>query len=192
MSIGFFVRRALTVIAVGFATLVGAGALSAGRACAHDPRFACSPRDAKHPISVSDPEKSWAYYGRLSAGTEDRYEVVTARAVTVPVQLLIDQRDAGNPLRPIAVIADPAAREISRIDLAQNRWFFEPFSRVTYLSSVKRTVSLPAGISSITVTMHGAGAPQRYTLAIGTVERFSVWELPYIVGAAFRIHARQF
>ncbi|HVN68726.1 MAG TPA: hypothetical protein VMU38_03605 [Candidatus Binatia bacterium] len=185
-------KRVLTLIAVACVAVVGAGALSAGRACAHDPRFACSPRDARHPILIADPEKSWAYYGRLGVGAEDHYEVEAAHALTVPVQVLVDQRDASDPLRPVAVVADRSGREISKLNLAGGRPFFEPFSRVTYVAGPEQNVEFPAGLSTITVTMRGSGAPQRYTLAIGADERFSVWELPYLLGAAYRIHARRF
>ena len=90
-------KRALLLIAAVFAVVVGAGMLSATRACAHDPRFACSPRAADRAIVVADPGKSWAFYGRLGSGAEDRYEIDATHALTVPVQVLIDQRDAGFP-----------------------------------------------------------------------------------------------
>jgi len=185
------VKRALAVVVLVVAVVVGAGALSASRACAHDPRFACSPRDAR-PVVVDDVQKSWAFYGRLNGDTEDRYEIRTSRPTTVPVQLLVDQRDAGNPARPFAVVAAPSGREIAELDLTGGRSFFEPFSRVTYLASAPRQVTFPAGTSWITVTMLGGADAQRYTLAVGSDERFSIWEIPYLAGAVYRIHERLF
>jgi hypothetical protein len=186
------VRRALVVIAIALLVVVGAGALSAGRACAHDPRFACSPRSAANPVVVSDPQKSWAFYGHLAAGQEDRYVIETAKAVAVPVQLLLDQRDDANPARPIATIASVSGRTVATIDLDRAQAFYEPFSQVSYLESAQRLIRLKAGTSTITVTMHGGGAPQRYALAIGSDERFSVFEIPYLLGAVYRIHTRRF
>ena len=185
-------KRALGLIAIVLVVVVGIGALSAGRACAHDPRFACSPRAGDHPVVVSDPQKSWAFYGHLGAGEEDRYAIETPQAIAVPVQLLVDRRDAANPARPVAAIAGSSGRAIATIDLARAQTFYEPFSRVTYLESPNRLVAFPAGTSTITVTMRGGGAPQRYALAVGSEERFSVWEMPYLLGAIYRIHTRRF
>lgn len=185
-------KRALLLTTIAIIAFFAAGVFSAGRACAHDPRFACSPRDAAHPIAVSDPQKSWAFYGRLAANAEDRYTMVAAHPTRVPVQLLIDQRDAANPLRPVAVVADGSGRVIARADLTHERRFFEPFSRVTYAAGVEQRVLLPAGESTITVRMHGTGVSQRYTLALGAEERFSIVEIPYVVGAVYRIHERRF
>jgi len=186
------VKRALAFLAIALLLIVAAGALSATRACAHDPRFACSPRDSGHPIVITEPEKSWAFYGRLGAGEEDRYEIETPHAVAVPVQLLVDQRDAGNAARPVAAVADPSGRAVATMDLSRMQPFFEPFSRVTYLESPERVIGFPAGRSTITVTMHGGELRQRYTLAIGADERFSIWEMPYLTGAVYRIHTRSF
>lgn len=185
-------KRALALIVAALLVVVIAGALSAARACAHDPRFACSPRSAGNPIVVSDPEKSWAFYGRLEAGEEDRYAIETPKAIAVPVQLLVDQRDAANPARPVATVVGVSGRTVATVDLALPQAFYEPFSRVSYLESSNRVVTFPAGTSTITVTMRGAAAPQRYALAIGGNERFSVWEMPYLFGAVYRIHTRRF
>lgn len=105
---------------------------------------------------------------------------------------LIDKRDAGNPARPVAKINDASGRFIGEIDLARGRPFFEPFSRVTYLESPDRDIRFPAGTSRITVTMRDGSASQRYVLSIGSAERFSAAEIPYLVGALYRIHARKF
>ncbi|MGP8100593.1 MAG: hypothetical protein ACLQHL_07505, partial [Candidatus Cybelea sp.] len=87
-------KRMLTALASALIAVLIAGALSAGRACAHDPRFACSPRDTNDPVVVADPQKSWAFYGHLRAGEEDRYAIETPKAVAVPVQLLVDRRES--------------------------------------------------------------------------------------------------
>ena len=137
-------KRALIFIAAAAIVVATVGFVSAGRACAHNPRFACSPRGQDGPIQILHPEKSWAFYGHLSAAQEDRYAVDIARSIDVPVQILIDQRDAGNPARPVAKITDPSGRLIDEIDLAQGHPFFEPFSRVTYLESPDRDIPFPA------------------------------------------------
>lgn len=182
------VLAVVAVLVVGFV----AGVLSAGTACAHDPRFACSPRGSDRPIVVHDPTKSWAFYGHLAAGQLDRYEFMVKRAAQIPVSELIDVRDASNPARPVAVVRDAKGRTIARIDLRHPMRLFEPFSRVHYLSSAARTIAFEPGAYTIDVTMQGGSQPQRYTLAIGADERFGITEIPFVLGAIYRIHSRKF
>ncbi len=184
-------RIAIAALLV-LAGIVAAGALSAGRACAHDPRFACSPRPASNPVVVGDPAKSWAFYGDLAAGQEDRYALISPRTLRVPAQVLVDSRDAANAARPVAVITGSDKREIGRLDLSNATTFYEPFSRVSYLASPERTIVLPAGTSTVVVSMRGGSAPQRYVFAVGEEERFSLLEMPYLLGAVYRIHERKF
>lgn len=174
------------------ALIVVVGALSAGTACAHDPRFACSPRDATHPIVVSDPAKSWAFYGRLAEGQEDHYFIRAARKTRVPISILLDMRDAANPARPAVSVYDGAGTIVEHIDLSSSASFYEPFSRVRYLSSGEREITLAQGSSTVVIAMRGGSEPQRYAFAMGRDERFGVVELPYVVGAVYRIHTRKF
>ena len=185
-------KRIVVVLLVLLVVVVAAGALSAGRACAHDPRFACSPRGASDPIAISDPDKSWAFYGRLAANQEDRYAITTRNAVRVPVSILVDERDAANPGRPEVSVLDARGKVTSTIGMARTNSFYEPFSRVRYLSSPERMVAFEPGTTAVVVRMRGADAPQRYVLAVGSEERFSVLEIPYLLGAIYRIHERRF
>lgn len=177
---------------VGFVVVFAAGVFSAGTACAHDPRFACSPRGDDHPIVVHDPTKSWAFYGHLAAGEFDHYEFTVKRAANIPISVLVDTRDAGNPARPVATVRSAQGRTIARVDMREPISFFEPFSRVHYLSSKARTIAFAPGAYTIDVRMEGGAQPQRYTLAIGAEERFGIGEIPYVLGAIYRIHNRKF
>ncbi len=185
-------RRIVIVVIVCFAVFFVGGVLSAGRACAHDPRFACSPRPPSHPVVVADPTKSWAFYGDLASGQEDDYTFATARAIRVPFNILLDRRDTANPARPRVVVSDQRGRPIATADLRHPVTFFEPFSRVTYLSSPVQTLDLSPGTYRAIVTMSDGSQPQRYAFAIGANERFSPFEIPYVFGALYRIHERRF
>jgi len=181
---------------VGFATLAvvvwaGAGYFSALSACAHDPRFACSPRSQDHPVTIPDAGKSRAYYGSLAASGSDRYRFDLAAPLSVPVNLLVDDRDVKNASRPVFKL-ERDGTTVSRIDFVHWEKFYEPFSREGYVETPERQLLLPAGHYVATVTMEGGVAPQRYTLAIGNAERFSVFEVPYVLGAIHRIRALQY
>lgn len=186
------IKRVVIATLVALAVLVIAGAFSAGTACAHDPRFACSPRDADHPIVISDPAKSWAFYGRLAEGREDRYSIRASARIRVPLSILLDVRDAANTARPVASIYNAAGSLRTRIDLSSPARFYEPFSRVHYLTSGEREITFPQGRSTIVVAMRGGSEPQRYAFAIGRDERFGLLEMPYLAGALYRIHTRKF
>lgn len=185
-------RRFVIAILVALVLIITAGAFSAQTACAHDPRFACSPRDATHPIVISDPAKSWAFYGRLSEGQEEYYSIQASSKIRVPIGILLDIRDAANPARPVASFYDRYGTLVGRIALSHPTRFYEPFSRVDYLSSGEREIPLAPGRSTVVIAMRGGSQPQRYAFAIGRDERFSVLELPYVAGALYRIHARKF
>jgi hypothetical protein len=184
--------RAAIIVLVVLALVITAGALSAGTACAHDPRFACSPRDAAHPIVAPDAAKSWAFYGRLEEGQEDYYSIQARTKTRVPISILLDVRDAGNPARPVASVYDGAGTILDRIDLSNPASFYEPFSRVQYLTSPEREITLAQGRSTVVIEMRGGSEPQRYVFALGRDERFGLLELPYVAGALYRIHMRKF
>ncbi len=169
---------------------LGSGSIGAQRACAHDPRFACSPRDAAHAVRINDPTKSWAFYGRLRPRQNDEYRFRLERAATVPWNLLVEKGDAGNLARPVATLTDAAGTTIARATLAHAQSFYEPFSGINYLSSPPVNLHLAAGSYHIDVAMQGPGSAQRYVLAIGAKERFGLWEIPYVLGAIYRIKTR--
>ena len=186
------IGRAVIGILLAVALVITVGVFSAGTACAHDPRFACSARSADHPIVVSDPQKSWAFYGRLAQGQEDHYAVLARTSARVPLSLLLDVRDAANPARPIASVYDNAGAVVKRITFSRPGTFYEPFSRVHYVTTGEREILFAPGRSTVVVAMRGGSQPQRYAFAIGRDERFGVLELPYMAGAIYRIHTRKF
>lgn len=166
------------------------GWFDAQTACAHDPRFSCSTRDAQHAIVIPDAQKSWAYYGRLARGQRDIYRVVLRDHLTVPLNSSIEKADAVKPGRPRVVVRDSYGRAIATVPFDRVQAFYEPFSRISYLTTPDRELHLSPGTYLITVTMDGATLPQRYVLAIGSLERFTVDEIPYVIGAVHRIRAR--
>ena len=182
----------LLVIMVAVGIWFVAGWSDAGRACAHDPRFACSPRPATNPITISDPQKSWAFYGRLTPGQTDTYTVAAGTGVTVPWQLLIERSDEGNAARPHAIVRNQQGQMIASLDLRSDatQTFFEPFSGTKYLATLAKSLTLPPGTSTITVSMLQGSAPQRYVMALGQDERFGLGEIPYVLGAIHRVKTR--
>ena len=184
--------RVLVVTAVGLVVWIAIGYASAQRACAHDPRFVCSPRDAANPVTIPDARKSWAFYGSLSPKQVDRFTFSLAQPAEVPWSLLVDVRDAANPARPSAVLYGAHSGSPNRATFDRATRFYEPFSREAYLQTPEQTLRLPAGSYSVVVTMRGGRHPQRYVMAIGRDERFSPLEIPYVLGAIGRIRALRY
>jgi len=183
------VRRILVAAAAALLVFAVAGYFSAGSACAHDPRFACSPRSAEHAIEVPDPQKSWAFYGHLEGEQEDVYAIEVRRALSVSWSLLVDRRDSGNPARPAIVVRDAAGRERAHLDFNRATNFYKSFSREWYVTTTAATLALAPGSYTAQVRMRNGRASQRYTFAVGDDERFSVAEIPYVFGAIGRIRA---
>jgi len=186
--------RIAGITALALALWIGVGMFDAQRACAHDPRFACSPRDAAHPVHIGDPQKSWAFYGRLAPTQQDTYTFDVRRPLRVPWNLLIERSDAGKPSRPTAQIFNASGKEVAeRTITADATPFYEPFSGIHYLSSVNTRIALPRGAYRIVVSMSGkppTREAQRYVLAIGEDERFTIGEIPYVLGAVLRVRMR--
>ena len=182
-----FLLGALAVVALIVAISIG----TAQVACAHDPRFACSPR-AGAPVMIPDPSKSWAYYGHLGPAQNDVYRFSISSPLDVPWNVLLDKRDAAIAGRPVATITDGARHVVAVANLDHPKTFFEPFSRESYLISPDQTLHLLPGRYEVRVSMAGASAIQRYTLAIGEAERFSLLEFPYLTGAIARIRMQHY
>ncbi|MDQ2991303.1 MAG: hypothetical protein M3R30_00580, partial [Candidatus Eremiobacteraeota bacterium] len=155
----------------------------------HDPRFACSPRGEANAIAIADATTSWAFYGHLKTGQADVYAFTLRSPATVPWNLLVDERDAGNLARPAATLSSPVGKIVAGTDFGRQETFYEPFSRERYASTRVRTLRLAAGTYRIVVTMEGGSAEQRYTLAVGSAERFGIADVPYVLGAIHRIRA---
>lgn len=185
-------KRALSFLGALAALLFLTGLLSAGTVCAHDPRFACSPRPRENPVQIGDVSKSWAFYGSLARGQRDFYVFTAKHPTIVPMSILVDARDAANPARPVLIVYDRRNRAVAQSDFARAVAFYEPFSRVRYVSSEEQLISFAPGTYTAIVSMQGGKQPQRYAFAVGRDERFSVFEIPYVLGAVYRINGRRF
>ena len=186
----YWARLILAALALTATVWFAFGWLGAQTACAHDPRFSCSPRDAQHAVVIPDPQKSWAYYGRLARGQQDVYHVVLRDRLRVPLSILVEKADAVNPARPRVAVRDSSTRAMATVLFDRVQAFYDPFSRISYLTTPDRELQLSPGTYSITVTMGRATLPQRYVLAVGSLERFTTGEIPYVIGAVHRIRAR--
>lgn len=184
--------RAGIVVASVFVVLFLVGFLGAQRACAHDPRFACSARDASNPIGIGDAAKSWAFYGHLREGETDVYVVSVDRQERVPWSLLIDERDAANPARPFATVTRFNGNHVAQLDFSRSASFYEPFSREQYATTPESELALLPGRYRIEVGMRGGKTTQRYAMAIGAQERFGLLEIPYVFGAIHRIRSQNY
>jgi hypothetical protein len=186
------IRRIVLAAVIVLIVACVAGFLSAGRACAHDPRFACSPRHASNPVEIADPQKSWAFYGHLVPGETDYYIFTTREPLRVPWSILLDERDESNPARPVVTLYTADGKVRDRLDLKDPTRYYETFSQEQYLTSRDRSIAQSPGTYSAVVTMSGGRMPQRYTFAIGEAERFGLIEIPYVAGAVLRVRSLRY
>ena len=183
------VLRVGGILTLALLTWLIAGFSSAQQACAHDPRFVCSPRAENDAVRISTPTKSWAFYGHLRDGQSDTYSASLDHAARIPWSLLIDDRDAANPARPSAQLYDAAGKLVEELLFAPTEAFYEAFSREHYQTTKPHWITLRAGTYRIVVLMHGGHAPQRYTMALGEQELFGVADIPFVLGALHRIRS---
>jgi hypothetical protein len=192
LAVWTVITRAAGIVLSAIAIWGLFGFFAAQRACAHDPQFPCSPRDASHAVRVADATRSTAFYGHLRAGETDVFELALTRPQAVPWNLLIDDRDVENPARPSATLSSADGRVLQTIDFRDATQAYEPFSRERYLATPIVSTQLKPGTYRVVVDMHGGSGSQRYVLAVGAAERWSVGEIPYLLGAIHRIRTQKY
>ena len=124
--------------------------------------------DRSH-VTVTDPETSRAFYGRLS-GKPARYVVVSRASFTLFAQMTVpDVRGAHRDFR--MRITGPRGR-LADITTAAARWkkFYEPFGGDHYLTGREFRRRVPGGRYTIFVSRPSNSG--RYVLAIGEAERW--------------------
>lgn len=145
---------------------VGAGALRADRA---------------HPIT--EPDISWAIYGRLEARGARQYFSVRGQAgSTLFLQLLVpaDRRATFVPELRLSGpgIGSPGSTGMMlRSSASSGRTFHERFTQVTYWEYPAHRIPLPRSGTYLVEVSLADGAPGPYVLAVGTREVFGAADL---------------
>ncbi len=140
--------------------------VAASSALAHQPHVV---GDATR-VSVSDPEISKAYYGRLP-GVPARYEIVSRRPFALYAQITVP--DIGGARRDYRLtIVGPDGQVLAQLSTPPSRWkrFFEPVGGDHYLTGPEYRRRVPAGRYIVQVarpTNRGT-----YVLAIGDAEQW--------------------
>ena len=184
------VGRTLIVLGGTLIAAFLAGVFSAGTACAHDPRFACSPRPASSPVAIGDVVKSWAFYGRLASPQRDYYDFSTAVPLRIPSIFSSINAMPPTPARPSLIVEGANQRENHAPRPEQPRHVRRAVFTRLVSEQERRTRSCPWPLHR--GRLDEAAAAQRYTFAIGRDERFGILEIPYVLGAVSRIHNRDF
>lgn len=162
-------RRALVPIA---ATLVALA--MAVPAAAHDPIFLTA--DQTEPEVgpyLPDATVSFAIYGTLEAAGERRgFQAAFAAGDLLVVELLVPDRAPERSLDetalPVATVTAPDGTAATLSPELRER-FDEPFSRTSYLRLATLRAEAQAGVYDVEIT---GAAPARFTVAVGTQERF--------------------
>ena len=132
--------------------------------------FAHQPRITEERLtSVTSPEVSKAYYGKLS-GEPDVYVINASEAFDFYVNVLVP--DIAGQKKDVSAMVLKDGKQIATLDGTTFAWkqFFEPFGHDTYWQGPEYKARADAGIYEIRVT--SPNNDSKYSLAIGEIEAF--------------------
>lgn len=145
-------------------TLLALFVFAPSLASAHQPRIT-----EDRLTSVTDPEVSKAYYGKLM-GEPDVYTIDAKQAFNLYVGVLVP--DIAGQKKDVSAVVLKDGKQIAVLDGATFAWkqFFEPFGYDTYWQGPEYKARADVGIYEIRVT--SPNNDSKYSLAIGEIEKF--------------------
>ena len=146
-----------------------------GICSAHQPRLVRDqPNNEAHPIVVTNPEVSQAFYGILS-GQPDYYQIQMDTWFLLYANIVVPDLSGQRTDFIVDIIAGKDA-VYTRLDgrKFQRTRFYEEFAGDMYLKGPEREKQVPAGTYNITVS--NKDNQGKYSLAIGKIESFGFSE----------------
>ena len=133
-------------------------------ASAHQPRIV-----EERLTTVSDPEVSKAYYGKLT-GEPDVYTIQASQAFDLYVGVLVP--DIAGQKKDVSAVILKGGAQIAMLDGATFDWkqFFEEFGHDTYWQGPEYKARAEAGTYEVRVW--SSNNDSKYSLAIGEIEAF--------------------
>ncbi len=133
--------------------------------------FAHQPRITEDRLtSVTDPEVSKAYYGKLT-GVPDVYTIKAKEVFNLYIGVLVP--DIAGQKKDVSAVVMKDGNQIAMLNGATFMWeqFFEPFGHDTYWQGPEYKARADVGIYEIRVT--SPNNDSKYSLAIGEIEKFN-------------------
>jgi hypothetical protein len=135
---------------------------------AHQPRIV-----TENPTTVTLPEVSKAYYGKLS-GESAAYTITVDKPFALYVSVLVP--DIAGQKKDVSAVILKDGKQIALLDGTSFEWkkFFEPFGHDTYWQGPEYKAQGDAGTYEIRVS--SSNNDSKYSLAIGEIEAFDFKE----------------
>lgn len=142
--------------------------LTTGDVFAHQPRMVESTN-----ITVTDPEISKAYYGKLE-GAPDFYHISATKPFDLYINILVP--DIAGQKKEVSAVLLKNDAVVAKLDGPNFEWklLFEPFGHDNYLMGPEYKATAEAGEYEITVS--SPHNDSKYSLAIGEIEKFDFKE----------------
>jgi len=165
------------VMGTVFVLLFTAASVTTG--LAHRPVIVESGGTENDPVVVEEPEISWAYYGRLD-GEPCYFRITSAEPFTLYINILVpDYEPDGEPVLSHDLSFEVLEQKslLYRADGGLFLWkrFYEPYGRDHYYMGPEYEKDVGAG--EYTVRVFSPDNEGNYSLAIGTIEKFTVFSL---------------
>lgn len=181
----------------GLAVFLALLSLTVTQAQAHNPIMAGGNHNLSTAVRIPDPAVSYALYGYLDTpGEAQFYYVDISSPVRLMTQLNIPKNDAHASFRPSYALVGPGIRESDPVpfDVPGGNGsllvsaslqepvsaFYEPFSGITYNTSVKTYTNLTVPGRYYIAIFDESHKRGDYVLATGEQEAFSIWDMPSV------------
>lgn len=163
-------------IKAGFLAVFLFSAVSGYHLYAHRPVIVGSEGSKDNPVVVDRPQISWAYYGKLEG--EPRYfKIVSDEPFKLYVNILVpDYEPDGEPIlsHDLSFEVFDGSRLLFRADGNRSSWerFYEPYGKDNYYMGPEYEKEVEAG--EYLVRVFNSTDRGKYSLAIGTIEKFTI------------------
>jgi hypothetical protein len=148
-------------------------------AYAHRPVIVRDDSSKKNPVIVEEPEISWAYYGELN-GKSHYYKITSSEPFTLYVNILVPDTDPEGALISLHNMSLEVLKDNTLLHKAEGmdfqwRRFYEPYGKDHYYIGPEFEQQAEAGEYYVRVFNNNNRG--KYSLAIGKIEKFTVFSL---------------
>jgi len=134
-------------------------------------------RDFESALKIPNHEVSWAIYENLGENEAKFYTFEAKKGDSLYVSIVIPKIDGLEEYSPTLVLVGDDNFEKKKINYEKNFpgvEFYEPFGQITYWERQELNTEIPTDGTYYLVVMDEKNQSGKYSLAIGTIEDFSL------------------
>ena len=162
-----------TILFLFFIILVSLNPAYGHKLISHDDTH----RDFESALQIPDHKISWAIYENLGENEAKFYTFEANKGDSFYASIVVPKIDGLEEYSPTLFLIGDDNFEKKKINYEQNfpgNEFYEPFGQITYWERQEYTTEIPVDGTYFLVVMDEKNQSGKYSLAIGTIEDFSL------------------